>query len=145
MSSDQLKNLDGKARRVAGEHEVFLESKERLSGSMKSLLEQVREIVKEAMPALASKIVGQEKRGVQVARGGLYLGMEGEWLEYQGFKMVQLTDEEVVAHGYTVEEIVSQLDVLLAAQLSGRKAEVEEKIASRAIRIHAVSVLLRRE
>lgn len=145
MPNDQLKNLEGKARRVAGEHGVFLESKERLSDSMKSLLQQVREIVREAMPALSSKIIGQEMRGVQVARGGLYLDQEGNWQEYQGFKMVPISDEEVVAHGYTVEEIVGQLDVLLAAQLSGRKAEVEEKIASRALRIHAVSVLLRRD
>jgi len=143
--SNEIDNLRSKGKRVAAEHVVFTGSVEALHRAQEEILAEVREILRPALPAVVSKIVGQTTRGVQVARGGLYLDSSGSWQIYENsFRMVPLTDAEVVDRGYSAEEIVQHLDAALSAQLTGRKAEVEERIAQQALRLRAVLTLLRK-
>lgn len=142
---NEIDILRNKSKRVAGEHRVFTAAQQREREVEAQLLGEVREIVREALPAIVSKIVGQPMRGVQVARGGLYLCEDGNWWLFQNsFSMTQMTDQGVVENGFSVVQVVQQLDVVLSAQLTGGKAEVEERITERATRIHSILALLRK-
>lgn len=142
--SDDLKKLKDRSERVALVHAAHAESRDLLQEAKQKILFEVREILRPALPAICDKIPGHEARGALAAINGLYLCDDGEWRLNSKIGLEWLGDADVVREGFKIEEIVEKLDCILRAQISGRQRASEE-LASKAIRLHAIAVLLRRE
>lgn len=142
--SDDLKNLRDKSTRVVLAHEAHKESRDLIREAKQKILHEVREILRPSLPVICDKIQGHVTRGVLAALGGLYLCEDGDWVLNTRGGLRVLSTEEVVKEGFKVEEIVEKLDSILRAQINGRQRASEE-LASKAVILHAIAVLLRRE